>query len=136
MRLHSDVRGTAIVEFAILLPVILALLVGILSFGLYFGAAHSVQQLAADAARRTVAGETLAERTALATDFVNANAASYFLIRPDRLSQVSTTALAGSQLRVRIAYDASWLPIFSFRQILPLPDSTITRDCVILEAAA
>ncbi|MEG3179738.1 TadE/TadG family type IV pilus assembly protein [Sphingomonas sp. LT1P40] len=136
MRLVSNRRGTAIVEFAILLPVILALLVGVLSFGLYFGAAHSVQQLAADAARRSVAGETTAERQTLVTDFVTANGPAYFLIRANRLSQVSATVEAGGRLRVRIAYDASWLPIFSFARIIPLPDSTITRDCVILEGSA
>ncbi len=136
MHLVSDRRGTAIVEFAILLPVILALLVGVLSFGLYFGAAHSVQQLVADAARRSVAGETSTERRTLATDFINTNGSAYFLIRAERLSQVSATVEAGGRLRVRVAYDASWLPIFSFSRIVPLPDSIITRDCVILDGSA
>lgn len=136
MRLISNRRGTAIVEFAILLPVILALLVGVLSFGLYFGAAHSVQQLAADAARRSIAGETTAERRTLVTEFVSANGPSYFLIRANRLSQVSATAESGGRLRIRIVYDASWLPIFSFSRILLLPDALITRDCLILDASA
>lgn len=135
MSLHSETKATAIVEFAILLPLILTLLVGIVSFGLYFGAAHSVQQLAADGARHSVAGDTAAERETMVNAFVTANAKNYFLIRPERLSEVSVTARAG-QSHVRIAYDASWLPIFSFRLLLPLPNSLITRDCVILVASA
>lgn len=136
MRGIREQSGTAIVEFALLLPVILTMLVGILSFGLYFGAAHSIQQLAADAARRSVAGETLAERQSLVSDFVTANGATYFLVRADRLTEVSVTPAPSGQSRVRIAYDASWLPIFSFANLLPLPASTITRDCVILEGAS
>ncbi len=136
MRLVSDQRGTAIIEFAILLPVLIALLTGMICYGLYFGAAHSVQQLAADAARHSIAGETLAERQTMVTSFVNTHGPAYFLVRPERLSEVSATQQAGGQLRVRIAYDATWLPIFGFSRIMPLPPGTITRDCVILDDAA
>ncbi|WP_343520984.1 TadE/TadG family type IV pilus assembly protein [Sphingomonas sp.] len=136
MRVGRDQRGTAIVEFAILLPVLASMLMGILCFGLYFGAAHSVQQLAADAARHSIAGETLAERRTMVTGYVTTHGPSYFLIRPERLSEVSATEQSGGRLRVRIAYDATWLPIFGFSRVLPLPPATITRDCVILGAGA
>lgn len=132
MRLVSEKRGTAIIEFAILLPVLIALLAGMICYGLYFGAAHSVQQLAADAARYSIAGETLAERQTMVTSFVNANGPSYFLVRAERLSEVSATAQAGGRLRVRISYNATWLPIFGFANLVPVPPATITRDCVIL----
>ena len=136
MRLVSNQRGTAIIEFALLLPVLLALLAGMLCYGLYFGAAHSVQQLAADAARHSIAGETLAERRTMVTGFVSSHGPSYFLVRSERLSEVSATQQAGGQLRVRISYDATWLPIFGFAKLVPLPPGTITRDCVILDDAA
>lgn len=131
-----DRRGTAIIEFAILLPVLIALLMGVLCYGLYFGAAHSVQQLAADAARHSIAGETLAERRELVAGFVDAHGPSYFLVRADRLSEISATQQAGGRLRVRISYDATWLPIYGFARLVPLPPGTITRDCVILDDAA
>lgn len=70
----------------------------------------------------------------MVSGFVDTHGASYFLIRPERLSEVSTTQQTGGRLRVRIGYDASWLPIFGFARILPLPPATITRDCVILGA--
>lgn len=136
MHLVSDRRGTAIIEFAILLPVLIALLTGMICYGLYFGAAHSVQQLSADAARHSIAGETLAERQAMVTGFVNANGPSYFLVKPERLSEVSATAQPGGRLRVRISYNATWLPIFGFSALVPLPPGTITRDCVILGTAS
>lgn len=135
MRLGSDRKGTAIIEFAILLPVLVTILMGMICYGLYFGAAHSVQQLAADAARHSIAGETLAERQTMVASFVTANGPSYFLVRSERLSEVSATAQAGGRLRVRISYNATWLPIFGFEKLVPLPPSTITRDCVILGTA-
>lgn len=136
MRLVADRRGTAIIEFAILLPVLIAVLAGMLCYGLYFGAAHSVQQLAADAARHSIAGETLTERQTMVTSFVNTHGPSYFLVRTERLSEVSATAQAGGRLRVRISYDATWLPIYGFAKFIPLPPSTITRDCVTLGGEA
>lgn len=136
MRLVSERRGTAIIEFAILLPVLIALLVGMICYGLYFGAAHSVQQLAADAARHSIAGETLTERQTMVATYVSAHGSSYFLVRPERLSEVSATAQAGGRLRVRISYNATWLPIFGFSNLVPLPPSTITRDCVTLGGEA
>lgn len=135
MHLVSDRRGTAIIEFAVLLPVLIALLTGMVCYGLYFGAAQSVQQLAADAARHSIAGETLAERQTMVTDYVNTNGPAYFLVRAERLSEVSATSQAGGRLRVRISYNATWLPIFGFSNLVPLPPSTITRDCVILGTA-
>lgn len=132
MRLVSERRGTAIIEFAILLPVLITLLMGVICYGLYFGAAHSVQQLAADAARHSIAGATLTERRAMVTGFVNTHGPSYFLVRTERLSEVSATEQTGGRLLVRISYDATWLPIFGFSKLVPLPPSTITRDCVIL----
>jgi Flp pilus assembly protein TadG len=136
MRLVSERRGTAIIEFAIMLPVLIALLAGMISYGLYFGAAHSVQQLAADAARHSIAGETLSERQTMVNSYVSANGPSYFLVRAERLSEVSATAEAGGRLRVRISYNATWLPIFGFAKFIPMPPSTITRDCVILGTAS
>ena len=136
MRLGSDRKGTAIIEFAILLPVLVTILMGMICYGLYFGAAHSVQQLSADAARHSIAGETLAERRTMVTAHVGTHGPSYFLVRAERLSEVSATEQAGGRLRVRISYNAAWLPIFGFSKLLPLPPSTITRDCVILGTAA
>ncbi|WEK41764.1 MAG: TadE/TadG family type IV pilus assembly protein [Candidatus Sphingomonas colombiensis] len=53
-------------EFALLAPILLAVLLGVLGYGQYFLLAHSAQQLANDSARATIAGMSAAERLGLA----------------------------------------------------------------------
>ena len=47
-------KGAVAVEFALIAPLLIALVFGIISFGYLFGVSHSVQQLAAEAARVSV----------------------------------------------------------------------------------
>jgi len=49
-RFRADAAGTSAVEFAMLAPIFVLLLPGMVAYGIYFGASHSVQQIAADAA--------------------------------------------------------------------------------------
>lgn len=60
-------RGAAIVEMALVLPLLLALLMGILVYGQYFMLAHSVQQAANDGARASIVGLDAADRSAIAS---------------------------------------------------------------------
>ena len=62
------------------------LVLGIVIFGSYLAMVHGVQQLAAEAARRSVAGLNDAERTSLAAGYVSSNAASYPLIAAGHLT--------------------------------------------------
>ncbi|OHD06703.1 TadE/TadG family type IV pilus assembly protein [Sphingopyxis sp. RIFCSPHIGHO2_12_FULL_65_19] len=59
-------RGAAIVEMALVLPLLLALLMGILTYGQYFMLAHNVQQAANDGARASIIGLDAADRRAVA----------------------------------------------------------------------
>lgn len=59
-------RGAAIVEMALVLPLLLALLMGILVYGQYFMLAHTVQQAANDGARAAIVGLDAADRRAVA----------------------------------------------------------------------
>lgn len=65
-RLARDTRGTAMIETALLLPLFLMLLLGILIYGQYFLLAHSVQQAANDGARAAITGLDTADRRAVA----------------------------------------------------------------------
>jgi Flp pilus assembly protein TadG len=129
---RRDDSGTSAVEFAILMPVFLLLLTGMLAYGIYFSAAHSLQQLAADAARTAIAGLDEAERNELVGDFLDANADSYALIDPARL-----TATIGDKpgdpdhYRVVLTYDASDLPIWNLYPPLPLPSQQIAYSSTI-----
>ncbi len=60
-------RGAAIVEMALVLPLLLALLMGVLVYGQYFMLAHSVQQAANDGARASIIGLDAADRSAVAS---------------------------------------------------------------------
>lgn len=125
--------GSAAVEFALVLPVFLMILLGILAYGIYFSAAQGTAQLAADAARASVAGISDAERTTLARNHVTANAASYAMV----LNPAKITVVAGpvagnaTEFRVAVRYDASALPIFDFAPFIPLPEKVIERAAVI-----
>ena len=60
-------RGAAVVEMALVLPLLLALLMGVLVYGQYFMLAHSVQQAANDGARASIIGLDAADRSAVAS---------------------------------------------------------------------
>jgi Flp pilus assembly protein TadG len=124
--------GTAVIEFAILTPVYLLLLTGMLAYGIYFGAAHALQQLAADAARTAIAGLDEAERNLLVEDFLSRNAAAYMLINPDRLVHaIGDSPSDPNQYLVSLSYDATSLPIWNLYPPLPLPSPTIAYGATI-----
>lgn len=66
LALAREERGAAIVEMALVLPLLLALLMGVLVYGQYFMLAHSVQQAANDGARAAIVGLDAADRRAVA----------------------------------------------------------------------
>lgn len=64
-RLYKKKEGQAMVELALILPVLLLLLFGCIEFGSIFGAYLMVNNLARDGARYGVVGHTDAQITAL-----------------------------------------------------------------------
>jgi len=126
--LAGDRRGTSLIEFAILLPVFTCLLFGVMGYGQYFLLAHSVQELANDAARATVAGMSADERRTLATGTVSAELQSLNELNPAKLStSVSETS---DLVTVHVTYDASATPIFR-NTLAPMPDPVIVRSAVV-----
>lgn len=119
-------EGASAVEFALVMPVFLLLVLGALAYGIYFGAAHSVQQLAADAARVAVAGLDRCERGALVEAFIDHNAGAYVLIDRERLSvSAGPSPSDPDQFLVELAYDASALPVWNIYPPIPMPGRTI-----------
>jgi len=124
--------GSTAVEFAIVFPVALVFFCGLLAYGLYFGAANSVQQLAADAARASVAGVDDGERTSIAVSHVAASGSAYPLLRADRITVSAHSLLADpSQFEVRVVFNSEDLPIWAFSGLVPLPSKIIERAAVI-----
>jgi Flp pilus assembly protein TadG len=131
-RFICDTRGVGAVEFALLAPVFLLLLLGILYYGIYFGAVSSVQELTADAARASVAGINQAERQAIVSSYVAESSPDYLLLR-DSSIDVQTAAFPGDPTRytVTLTADASSLPLQSGLNMFPLPSKTIRRTAVV-----
>lgn len=129
--IYHDRSGTAAVEFALLCPLYLLLIMGMTAYGIYFGASHSVQQISADTARVAIAGVDEAERIALARAYVEDRADGYLFIRPDKLTVVVADRAEGEQFDVTVSYDASDLPIWGLFDGLALPGRTIRRHSTI-----
>jgi Flp pilus assembly protein TadG len=132
VRLIACRKATAAVEFAIIFPIFLMLLFGIISFGAYLAVVHGIQQLAAEATRAAVAGLSDSERVTLATGNIAANAPSYPLIEMDRLTltQASTNPTTHN-FSVTLSYDASDMFVFSLPRFVPMPPATIVRSASI-----
>lgn len=124
--------GTAALEFAIISPVFLFMIVALLAYGLYFGAAHTVQQISANSARAALAGLDLNERQALASATAFASVGRNGLIRSDDLAvQVTADTDQPELIYVTVTYDAASLPIWNLGPPLPLPGKTIRHVSVI-----
>ncbi len=131
-KLASCRKGASAVEFALLAPLFIFLLLGMVAYGIYFGASHSLQQISADAARTAVAGLDAAERQALVDRFIAANAAGYPFIDALKLTVAANDSAAdANQFVVSVTYDARELPIWNLFSALPLPDTTIARRSTI-----
>ena len=129
----EDVRGSVAIEFALVCPVLMLLMFGILAYGLYFLAAHSAAQLAANAARASVAGITDAEREKLAKDAVSIELKSHplFVDSSKIVVTVGPVSADPSSYRVAVTYDAEGLPIWNMSPFLPLPSRYIEQSAII-----
>lgn len=128
----TTTAGTSAVEFALLAPIFLLMIMGMVAYGIYFGASHSIQQIAADAARTAIAGIGEAERRDLALGFVSRHAGGYPFVDPAHLTlAVSDDPDDGDQFVVLLAYDARNLPIWNLLGGVALPQVTIVRRSTI-----
>ena len=127
---HSS--GTSAVEFALLAPLFIVFLLGMVAYGIYFGASHSIQQIAADAARTALSGLDQPERQSLVDGFIHNNARGYPFVDPAGLTVSAEDSTAdGTQFVVSVRYDARSLPIWNLLGDLPLPDVVISRQSTI-----
>lgn len=123
--------GATAVEFALMLPAFLALVFGIVVFGSYFTMIHGVQQLAAEAARTSVAGLNDGERNSLATSYVKTNVTGYPLLEAAKVDVRAAPSGADPNVYiVTVQYDGSSNLIFTLPFTPPLP-FPITRSAVI-----
>lgn len=130
--LFSEEDGVAAIEFAIVMPIFIIILFGIITFGIYFIAAQSIQHAVNEAARASVAGITPAERDQLARRKLQEVMASLPLVTADAMS-VSTSEAGGDppSFEVDINYDASHLGLPTVAHIIGLDLHTIERRATV-----
>lgn len=124
--------GIVSIEFALVAPVFIILLAGMISFGWIYGVSSSLQRLSADAARASLVGTSQTERLALATTAVSTGVPAFPLLRPDRLAvQVVpvTTPMAG--VRVTLTYDMTGMQAANMMRLWGGKGTTITRGAYV-----
>jgi Flp pilus assembly protein TadG len=127
----SSQGGAAAVEFAIIAPVFILILMTLVAYGIYLSVAHSVQQIAADAARTAVAGITETEREQLVSSYVSSSTLNgAFLDRNKLKVTVAPDPTNSNQFTVSVEYDAQNLPIWNLYSFA-MPSSTIKRFATI-----
>lgn len=121
-------EGVAAVEFAIVFPLLLFMLVGIVVYGGWFWLAHSVQSVAYEAARASLGGLDSAERRTLALDFVSQRSSEIGVPINASTVQVNSDAQIVS---VKINYDISNHPLMALRGLTVAPPMTISKEAVV-----
>jgi Flp pilus assembly protein TadG len=127
--IFKEERGAAAVEFAIIAPLFLLMLFGIICFAMLFGTYNAVQQMSADAARAALAGLTATEQASLAQSYVSNIVSSYGFIDPTKIT-VSTNSSTNT-FSVTISYDMSNSYIFKFGGVLSSASPIVTRTAAI-----
>lgn len=107
-RFCDDSTGAVAVEFVLLAPILFALILGIITLGFYMGVSHSVHQLAAGAARASVAGLDETERRDIANTYLAEGATRYPLLKDDALTtSLDYSADAMGSITVNVTYAAA-----------------------------
>lgn len=122
-------RGSVAVEFALVGPLLILMLMGMALYGGWFWLAQSVQSLATEGARAAVAGLDPAERQTLAEAFIAAEAQGVYGLAADDL-QIAVEA-DGDEIRVRVILDATGHPIMTLGALIPAPPDRIERSAVV-----
>ncbi|WP_406852312.1 TadE/TadG family type IV pilus assembly protein [Brevundimonas sp. BH3] len=127
-RRKRERRGSIAVEFALIAPILLFMMIGMIVYGGWFWLAHSVQSLAYESARASLGGLDAAERRQLALDFVSTRGNQMGV--PVSANDVVVLS-DGQVVAVKIDYDISNHPIMALRSLTVPPPQTIKREAVV-----
>ena len=124
--------GIAALEFALIAPVFMLMLIGMIAMGFYVMLLHEVQELASSAARSSVAGLNQTERNTLAQAFVsNYLAASALLVASDVNVQTSTTGTPPTDYAVSVSYKLKDTPIPFLSGVIGINFTTINSTSIV-----
>jgi Flp pilus assembly protein TadG len=143
MRSRIDIkeeRGTSLVEFALVLPILLLILFGLLSFGKAFNYWNDETHLAAEGARWAVVnanpgGGSLQDYIRQQADTGELQGLAHVCIAFPTNPATGTSGLVGDPVTVTVTSDYPWMPFVSSRGGLA-PTTTISGTATMrLEAA-
>jgi hypothetical protein len=117
------------VEFALVGPLLVLLLIGLVVYGGWFWLAQSVQHFASEGARAAVAGLDDDERSDLARAAVSGVVVGGSGFQPADL----IVRVGGEEgtIRVDVTYDATDHPLMALSGIVPSPPRRITRSAIV-----
>ncbi|MDB5712907.1 MAG: TadE-like protein [Sphingomonadales bacterium] len=125
-------QGLAAVEFALIAPILLMLVFGIIIYSLYFCAYMGVRVAASEGARAAVMGLSGAERTTLATARVTQVLEAYRpLIGTSAAPTIEAVSAGTGLFRVRVSYDITGSPIMKFANLLPMPTAILQSEITV-----
>ncbi len=127
-RIGPDTGGAVLIEAAAALSILIVLLAGIVTYGLWLTAAATLQQVANEAARATLGALDADERDHLAHRAIVHSLLRGRLIDAEKVA-IDTSAGDGFYT-VTLTYDTSAAALFS-NSIVPLPDAAITRTASV-----
>ncbi len=125
----DDETGAAAVEFALLVPLLLAIVFGIIAYSMYFTVQIAVTEAAAVGARAAVAGLDCTERTNLATAAITTYFSEYggFLG-----AALPTHPVCGTgTFQVTVSYDIASLNLGIMSGFVPVPGSNPTATVTV-----
>jgi Flp pilus assembly protein TadG len=124
-----DCRGATALEFALISPLLIMMLGGIIDYGNYFATAHAVQQTVNDAARAALAGVTAQERLDIARTTAADDLVDYAFLTPGH----GTVSLVESEASIEVTLQ--YVPDGGSFELMPLAPGLpgqVTRTAVIV----
>lgn len=128
--ISGDRRGAIAVEFALISPILILMLTGIVNYGSYFWTSHALQQMANDAARVAISGTTAAERAGLAQTVFDQQSEQYDLTIPGQAEL--RVEEAAQTLTVYVRFVPASGRGFNLMGTLPGMPATIERTASIV----
>lgn len=126
--LAADRSGAVLIEAAFALSLLLVMLVGIVTYGLWLMTANSLQQVANEAARSALGAMSAAERQELVDRSIAGSLLQSGAIAADRVTV--STRHDGGFFTVTLSYDTAGDGLFA-TTLVPLPSDTIVRSAGI-----
>jgi len=127
----SCVKGVAALEMAIIAPILIALILGVIIYSIYFTAVIGVRQAASEGARAAVAGLSTAERTSLAIARATQVLTSYGPLTGGSTPTVTAAPDGTGTFKVTVSYNLKNAAIMRYNGFVPLPNETIQASVVV-----